>query len=477
VRSKLLALAFALITVSTPSFAAYRFSAWVPTWDPNALTSMQLHAGSLDESNPGWFSLNAGGAIVKNWNADDPSMRAAMSGTRLLPTVKNYVNGDFDGQLVASLIATPDAREAHAEALAQLVTQNGYDGIDVDYELVPASAKTNFTAFIQLLAQKLHASNKQLSVTLAAKTSDAQTWAGPGGNDWTPLGNAADWIKIMAYDKHYPGGAPGAITPLDWLDAVVTYAESHAPARKVMVGLPWYGYDWLDTSATDVTFASGTSRANSLGITPSRDGNGEVTFSYNGHIVFFQDAQSYAAKVDAVLAKHKGIAGFAHWRVGSEDPATWTKIASLRSGGSTSDGGTGTGSGTGTGTGSGTGTGGGSGVTPVPTDFLVNGPDALAVTAGDAATASFTITPINSYNETTVVQVQAIDPIDASLKLSNGSIRPNETLTLTVAPGKSVAAGTYRLRVRFTSTQLTKDAILDVNVAAAPPARGRAARH
>jgi len=322
--------ALVAILLSSVSSFAYSFSAWVPAWDANGLSSMQLHAGSLDESNPGWYSLDANGAVTKNWNAENPQLRAALTGTRLVPTIKNYVNGSFNAQVVMALIATPAAREAHAESLRQLAVQNAFDGIDVDYETLPDSARVEFSAFIALLADKLHAVNKTLSVTLAAKTSDTQTWAGPGGNDWTALGASADSIKIMAYDKHYPGGAAGAITPLDWLDAVVAYAEAHVAAKKVIVGLPWYGYDWLGTSASAVTYASGVQLAVSQGVTPSRDANGELTFSYAGHQVFFQDAQSYAMKVNAVLAKHPGIGGFAHWRAGAEDGDVWRTIASYR---------------------------------------------------------------------------------------------------------------------------------------------------
>jgi len=323
VRSRI-ALIFVAAFLCAMSSYAYRISAWIPAWDPNALTSMQLHAGWLDEANPGWYSLDANGAIVKNWNAEDPTLRAALTGARLVPTIKNYVNGSFNASVVLNLIATAESREAHAEALRQLVVLRAFDGIDVDYESLPQSAKTNFSAFVALLAQKLHASNKTLSVTISASAND---------NDWSAIGAAADSVKIMAYDKHWPGGAAGAIAPLDWLDSVVTYAESHIEPAKVMIGLPWYGYDWAGSGAASVTYTSGMQSAMSNGLTPSRDANGELTFAYAGHVVYFQDAESYGRKVDAVLAKHSRIGGFAHWRAGAEDPATWMKVASMRNGG------------------------------------------------------------------------------------------------------------------------------------------------
>ena len=234
--------------------------------------------------------------------------------------------------MVANLIATDVSRDAHAEALRQLVVTNAFDGIDLDYESLPSTLRVNFSAFVALLGQKLHQSGKTLSVTVAPKTSDSQTWAGPGGQDWIAIGGAADSVKVMAYDYHYSGGPAGDLSPLDWLDAVATYAESRMPASKVMIGLPWFGHDWSGTNATSVTYASAMTLTN--GAAPSRDANGELTFTYGGHVVYFQDAESYARKVDAVLAKHPAIGGFAHWAAGQEDPSVWPKVASLRNGGS-----------------------------------------------------------------------------------------------------------------------------------------------
>ena len=59
-----------LLALAMPAFA-YRFSAWIPTWDPAALDTMQRNAGNLDEANPSWYTIAADGSIVKNWNAEN----------------------------------------------------------------------------------------------------------------------------------------------------------------------------------------------------------------------------------------------------------------------------------------------------------------------------------------------------------------------------------------------------------------------
>jgi spore germination protein YaaH len=297
-------------------------SAWIPPWDANALTSIQTNMGSLQESNPVWYSWNADGTIAKNWNAENPTWRAAMTGTRLMPTIQNVIAGSFDAAAVQTMLATADSRDAHASAIAQLAVTNAFDGIDVDYERIPATSRANFTAFVNSLAQKLHAAGKKLSVTVYPKTSDVN-WNGAGAEEWAAIGAAADEVKIMAYDYHYSSSGPGDITPLHWLDQVTTYAESVIPAQKIIVGLPWYGYDWSPTSTRSVTYASAMTTAQSTNSAITHDADGEATFTYADHVVYFQDAAAYSKKIELLQQKHPGIGGIANWMAGVEDPAVW----------------------------------------------------------------------------------------------------------------------------------------------------------
>ena len=318
---------FSLLTIAPAAFA-YRVSVWVPPWDAAALTSVQLNVNAMGETNPVWYSWNADGTIAKNWNAENNSWRAAMSPTQMLPTIQNVVKGSYDGGAAEKMLATAATREAHAAALAVLVETNAFDGIDIDYERVPTSSRANFSAFIGTLAGKLHAAKKKLSVTVYAKTSDSQNWTGPGVADWPTLGGMADSIKIMAYDYSWATSAPGPISPLDWLDKVAAYAESVIPSQKIMIGLPFYGYNWNSGSGRGVSYNEAMTGAANQGATISHDANGEANYTYaNGAgTVYFQDATSYARKVEMLKQKHPQIGGFAHWAIGQEDPAIWNVI-------------------------------------------------------------------------------------------------------------------------------------------------------
>jgi spore germination protein YaaH len=441
--------------VAAQTFASYRISAWIPPWDGNALTSIQMNGGAVNEANPVWYSWNADGTIVKNWNAENQTWRAAMTGATLIPTIQNVVNKSFSASAVETMLATPAAREAHAAAVAQLVTNSGLDGIDVDYERIPATSKANFSAFVSTLGGKLHGLGKKLSVTVYAKTSEV-SWNGAGGEDWGAIAGVADSVKIMAYDYHYSGSDPGPIAPLDWLDKVVTYAEGVIPASKIIVGLPLYGYDWSSVGAgATASYTSATLVAQNNGVTVQHDANGEANYTYNGHVVYFQDATSYAKKIDLLKSHHGGIAGIAHWAVGVEDPAIWGVIR------------------------------GTSTVTPAPApapapaqplpgDFTVTGPNVLNVTQGSETTAEYRLTPINGFAGTASLTVIAPASFNGSVTAVSTSASAASPVTLRIAATALTAPGTYQVTLRFTSGNLVHDNVLTIVVNAA--GRRRAVR-
>lgn len=410
---------------------AYRNALWIPPWNANALTSIQTNLGLLTESNPVWYNLNSDGGVVRNHaNAENDTWRAAMTGTLILPTIQNVVDGSFSGAAIAGFISTPAGREAHAEGIAQLVMTKAYDGIDLDYEAVPAASRADFTAFLAALAGKLHAAGKLLSVTVYAKTSDAPTWAGPGAEDWPAIGQIADSVKIMCYDYHWSTSDPGPLAPLDWIDAVATYAQKTIPNDKITIGLPWYGYNWSRSSsrASSVTYASATQLAQTNNATIARDVNQEATFTYGDHTVFFQDATSYRAKVDVVRQKHAAVAGFTAWSAGVEDPAIWDVIRETS------------------------------------VEMSVSGPESIVVMQGRSASSDYKL----SGNATAAVSI-ASGPFGS---LDRSTVRPGESVRLTVDTTEATVPGTYAIVLRFEAGTMVRDVTVTVSVL--PAARRRA---
>ena len=78
-------------------------------------------------------------------------------------------------------------RAAHVAALVDLVTANGFDGIDLDYEAMnfggtatdKASARNGFVTLVRELGAALDRQGRLLSVTVGARIKEVRTFLEP----------------------------------------------------------------------------------------------------------------------------------------------------------------------------------------------------------------------------------------------------------------------------------------------------------
>lgn len=322
-------------------------SGWLPYWTmPNSLASATANGDLWSDASPFWYEATAAATIVNHTGAGDPAVRDALltSGIKVLPTVTESLTAPQ----MAALLSDPSQRAAHVSTLVGLVTANGYDGIDLDYEnmnfgtsdpAVRTAVRTGFVTFAGELNAALDAQGKLLSITVGPRTSSTDSnWA---VFDYAGIGAVADKVRILTYDYHYSGSNPGAIAPLPWVERVLGYAVTAIPAGRVQVGVPLYGYDWVcsdstcaakesGTRATAMTYAQVDALRLAVGATrqwSATDGAPSFTYTDDAgktHAVWYNDADSTKAKMSLVGKYY--LAGVAFWAVGSEDMAQWPPL-------------------------------------------------------------------------------------------------------------------------------------------------------
>lgn len=233
----------------------------------------------------------------------------------------------------------PAAQERAISAIAELV-RNGYSGINLDFEYVPAEDRSRFTYFVRALASRLRPMGYLVTISVPAKARENLESNWVGAFDYEALGQICDYIMIMTYDQHWKGGPPGPIGSLPWMESVLQYACGEIRPEKILIGLPLYGYDWpLPASAADnskpaaraIVAQGGLNLMAKWGVGSTWDREGaEETFTYVDeqgirHVVYFNTPRSMEAKVP-LQAKY-GTAGIITWRLGYELPGTWDVIS------------------------------------------------------------------------------------------------------------------------------------------------------
>lgn len=318
--------------------AQRRVSAWLPYWDhARGIAALQANGDQFRDVSPFWFRLSPAGAVESYPNANATAVRDAIrtAGAAIVPTISN----EFDRARVAAIIGDPLRRAAHVRALTDLATGNQYDGLDVDYESLLASDRTAFSAFITQLGASLHAAGKTLTVAVHPKTSEPGTWDGPQAQDYAAIGAAADRVRVMAYDYHWATSTAGAIAPASWVDQVAAFAAGQISPSKVELALPLYGYDWVGSKGTGVTYTEVQALINRYRPRIRWSGTDqEYWFTYRDaarvtHTVWYSERRSTEVRL-ASVAKH-GLGGVGFWRLGGEDMTVWDATRATLSGPST----------------------------------------------------------------------------------------------------------------------------------------------
>jgi spore germination protein YaaH len=200
-----------------------------------------------------------------------------------------------------------------------LKSAEGFDGLQIDFELVPARDGDAFHSFLAELREGLH--GKALTVALPARSRSLADDV----YDYRKILPLADRILVMAYDEHWSTSAPGPIASMNWCRRVAAYALETVGPEKLIMGLPFYGRTWGDVNTFRAFFYSGIQRIIAENrVTEIRREQGIPTFTYQVPVtvtVYYEDASSLAARLAMYHAMGVRAAGF--WRLGQETPAVW----------------------------------------------------------------------------------------------------------------------------------------------------------
>jgi len=271
---------------------------------------------------------------------EDAGLRAAAErlGTAALFHLSNLGNeGEgFDRELAHGLLADPSARQTLITQVKQAAQAGGYQGIDLDFEnLYPADAPA-YARFVEEV--RSGAAPLPVLVALAPKTSEAEASAFAQGHDYHLLGQAADYVLLMAYDWGNPASPPMAVAPLNQVRRVVQYALEHIPAEKIYLGIPNYGYDWT------LPFQEGRaarSLSNEEAVALAADRYAAIRFDQTAqspwfryfdpqgleHEVWFEDPRSVRAKIE--LALEQNLHGVGYWNLDRPFPQNWVVLNAL----------------------------------------------------------------------------------------------------------------------------------------------------
>jgi spore germination protein YaaH len=229
-----------------------------------------------------------------------------------------------NGRAVTHFSLMPGSNERKTLIADLLAAARSYNGLQIDFENVPARDGEVFLSFLRELRAGL--GDKMFTIALPARTRKIADDV----YDYEKIKPIVDRILVMAYDEHWSGSSPGSVASLQWCRNVANYSLRAIGSEKLVMGLPFYGRAWGDYSPSRALIHTTIERIiKDENVKEIRYENGIPVFNYNKNVsikVYFEDEKSLSARMEMYKSLNVRAIGF--WRLGQETQEVW-KILQL----------------------------------------------------------------------------------------------------------------------------------------------------
>ncbi|HLX89104.1 MAG TPA: glycosyl hydrolase family 18 protein, partial [Acidimicrobiales bacterium] len=199
-----------------------------------AYFSVDVNAdGTIAQSGSGWVGYQSQALAALVTRAHAASDRVVLTATC------------FGQHTLDQLTSDPGAPARLATSLTQLISAKNLDGVNFDFEGRGPHDQQGLDNLVGQVATQLRSSNPHWQISMSTYASSA---GDPNGfYDIAGLNKVVDAFFVMAYDMDSPA-TPSATAPLTGPgnNDTVDLAEYRAvvPPSKIILGVPYYGYDW-----------------------------------------------------------------------------------------------------------------------------------------------------------------------------------------------------------------------------------------
>jgi spore germination protein YaaH/PKD repeat protein len=314
---------------------------WHPYWNSNTHQNYQWDL----LSHLSFFSYEVNSADGQAISTHGWSTSAAVTAALANNTKVTLCVTLFSGH--STFFGNTTAQQTLITNLINLVQSRGAHGVNIDFEGLPSSQTTNFANFMVNLSNQMHAAIPGSEVSTVLYAVD---WSNVF--DFSIMEPEVDHYIIMGYDYYYSGSSTaGPTDPLYHFGSTYNYTLSRSityyldkgvPANKLVLGLPYYGWDYPTSGTTipSTTTGAGSSRTYTTVRTNTSGNYSSANQSWQSDAVI--DAFVYNSggtrqcfnSMDSAFNKrlehvlHTGIAGIGIWALGYDNGYTerWNGI-------------------------------------------------------------------------------------------------------------------------------------------------------
>jgi len=294
-----------------------QISGWVAWWTgQKAYELINRYPGKITSVSPVWFMIDDNLKLKEVGAQKKKDILQTLKGLGI--AVLPSLGSDLTGEKLSPLFQDEAKISELIEGLTAELVSLEADGLDIDLEGIKEEDKDRFSIFLSEFSASAKKHDLLLSVTIHAQTAKVE-WEGVLGQDLQHIGEIADEVRIMAYDKHSASTGPGAIAPLSWIGDVAMYNSRFIDKQKIVMGIPSYGYIWTDAGTVrGLQFDEFQSEVAKQNYDQHRDKDSqELVITAKGYTGWLSDSSAMVKKIESLRAL--GLNRFIVWHLGGMD--------------------------------------------------------------------------------------------------------------------------------------------------------------
>ena len=294
------------------------------------LTSYMAQTKTVNIVAPTWYWVSDNDGNMEKAATQEYVSQAHSMGCQVWAVVDNINSASLQQLDNHTFLTTLDSRTNLIQQLIQEAQTYGFEGINVDFELIPEENGEDYIEFIRELSIACRNTGIILSV---------DTYPNFSFNSHYHLdeqGVFADYIVIMGYDEHYAGSQEaGSVASISYVTQGIQMALNEGIDKDRLINaIPFYSRIWETGDGQVSSKALGMQDIQNFiqthGMTESWNAEAgqnyaETTEDGKKIQIWVEDAQSIQQKLDVMQSF--GIKGVAEWRLQFETADVWDTIS------------------------------------------------------------------------------------------------------------------------------------------------------
>ena len=274
---------------------------------------------------PTWFSINDVSGTISSLATENYIAKAKLLGLEVWALVDDF-NPEVNKK---ELLSYTSRRDTLSNSLIEKALKYKINGINIDFENIPAEAGVDYIEFLRELSVKCRNNGIVLSVDTAVPAAYSEYY------DREEQGKVVDYVVVMAYDEHYAGSeVAGPVSSLGFVTDAVNNILAMVPKEKTIIAIPFYTRLWKEAENGEVS-------SETYAMTPAAElikNNGlEAKWDDTYHCYYIEyqkDGATYRMwQEEEISIEEKmkviygaDVAGVAEWKLGLENESAWNVI-------------------------------------------------------------------------------------------------------------------------------------------------------